>query len=223
MLQSNTLRFLKSLARNNNKPWMDANRAAYETARADFAVFVQQLIDAFGKKEPAIANLLAKDCMFRINRDIRFAKDKAPYKKNFAASINKGGKKGISSAGYYFHVQPGETFIGGGIWMPEPADLKKIRQEIDYNYGDLKKLVSSKDFKKVYGDLDDSPEYKLTRLPKGYEPGNPAEEYIKLKSFIGSRSLTDEQLTDKSLLKTTVGAFEALKPLVDFLNQAMEG
>ena len=223
MLQASTLKFLKGLAKNNNKPWMDANRAAYETARADFAVFVQKLIDQFGKKEPAIATLLAKDCMFRINRDIRFAKDKSPYKKNFAASINKGGKKGISTAGYYFHLEPGETFAGGGIWMPEPADLKKIRQEIDYNFSDLQKIINAKDFKKIYGDLDNNAEYKLSRIPKGYENENPAAEYLKLKSFIGSLAMKDETLTGKDLLKTTVAAFTALKPLIDFLNQSMEG
>jgi uncharacterized protein (TIGR02453 family) len=222
MLKPGTLKFLKALAKNNNKPWMDANRDAYETARADFAAFTQQVIDQFGKKDPTVANLLAKDCMFRINRDIRFSKNKDPYKKNFAASINRGGKKGINTAGYYFHFQPGETFAGGGIWMPEPPNLKKIRQEIDYSLSELQQIVNAKDFKKYYGDLDNSEEYKLTRVPKGYENDNPASEYLKLKSFIGTYYLSDEQLTDKSLVKTTVAAFDALKPLVDFLNQAME-
>ncbi|MET0635598.1 MAG: DUF2461 domain-containing protein [Chitinophagaceae bacterium] len=222
MLNPATIKFLKGLARNNTRAWMEANRSAYETARTDFAIFVQEVIDRFGKKDSTVAGLLAKDCMFRINRDIRFSKNKDPYKKNFAASINKGGKKGLATAGYYFHLQPGETFAGGGIWMPEPVHLKKIRQEIDYNLGDLKKIINAKDFKKIYGDLDHSPEYKLTRLPKGYENDNPAAEYLKLKSFIGSLSISDDQLTEKNLVKTTVAAFEALKPLIDFLNQGLE-
>ncbi|RYY57753.1 MAG: DUF2461 domain-containing protein [Chitinophagaceae bacterium] len=221
MFQPNTIKFLRALAKNNNKPWMDANRGAFETAKADYAGFIQQAIDAFGKKEPKIANLVAKDCMFRINRDIRFAKDKSPYKTNLGASINQGGKKS-PAAGYYFHLQPGQSFTGGGVWMPEPADLKKIRQEIDYNLKEFNSIVTSKSFRKVYGELASGDEYKLSRVPKGYEPDNPGAEYIKLKSFLGTLSLTDAQLTDKSLLKTTVNAFEALKPLVDFLNQAME-
>lgn len=221
MFQPNTVKFLRALAKNNNKPWMDANRDAYESAKADYASFIQQVIDSFGKKEPKIANLLAKDCMFRINRDIRFSKDKSPYKTNFGASINQGGKKSVA-AGYYFHLQPGQSFTGGGVWMPEPGELKKIRQEIDYNFRDFKSILSSAAFKKTYGDLEASPEYKLSRVPKGYETENPAAEYIRLKSFLGTLTLTDAQLTDKSLLKTTVASFQALKPLVDFLNQAIE-
>src|SRR5690242_20492625 len=118
MLQPNTLKFLKDLQKNNNKPWFDAHRKEYDAAKSDFAGFVQKLIDTQAKKDPSIKNLVAKDCMFRINRDVRFSKDKSPYKNNFGASINKGGKQSISSGGYYFHLQPGQAFTGGGLWMP---------------------------------------------------------------------------------------------------------
>jgi uncharacterized protein (TIGR02453 family) len=223
MLQSNTLLFLKSLKKNNNKPWFDVNRPKYESAKADFIQFIQKVIDTHGKKDPLINNLVAKDCLFRINRDVRFAKDKSPYKSHFGASINKGGRQSVSSAGYYFHLQPGQTFIGGGIWMPSPEDLRKVRQEIDYNFADFKKIIGSKKFKSVYGDLSHEAEYKLTRLPKGYEADNPAAEYLKLKSFIASIELKDADLTSKDLVKKTVNAFEALQPVVEFLNQSMEG
>lgn len=222
MLQSSTLNFLQSLKKNNNKPWFEANRKKYEAAKADFAAFVQKVIETHAKKDATIGHLLAKDCMFRINRDVRFAKDKSPYKSNFGASINKGGKQSISSAGYYFHCQPGQSFAGGGIWMPQPGDLKKVRQEIDYNFADFMKIIGSKKFKAVYGDLSHDAEYKLVRIPKGYEADNEAAEYLKLKSYIATLYIKDADLTAKDLVKKTVTAFEALQPLVEFINQSIE-
>jgi uncharacterized protein (TIGR02453 family) len=221
MLQSSTLKFLKDLKKNNNKPWFDANRKRYEEAKADFANFVQQVIDAHSKKDKTISALKAKDCMFRINRDVRFSKDKSPYKTNFGASINKGGKKAFSTAGYYFHLEPGQCFVGGGIYQPMPDELKKVRQEIDYNFKDFKKIIQSKKFKLLYGDLSKSPEYTLSRVPKGYEADNPAAEYLKLKSYIAFVSFSDKDLTSNTLVKKTAAAFETLQPLLNFINESL--
>jgi len=209
------------LKKNNNKPWFDAHRKVYEAAKADFSGFIQKVIDLHGKKDPGIKNLLAKDCLFRINRDIRFSKDKSPYKTNFGASINKGGKSAWNSAGYYFHLEPGGCFAGGGLYQPPPEDLRKVRQEIDYNFGAFKKIIGSKKFKSVYGDLDRSAEFLLTRLPKGYEPGNPAGDYLRLKSFIAMINMPDADLTSPALVKKTVAAYEALQPLITFINEAL--
>ncbi len=221
MLHPSTIKFLKDLKKNNNKPWFDANRKRYEAAKTDFAGFIQKVIDQLGKKDKTIKDLVAKDCMFRINRDVRFSKDKSPYKSNFGASINKGGRKGWNSAGYYFQVQPGRNFAGGGIWMPEPNELKKVRQEIDYNFADFKKIIGAKKFKSVYGDLDRSAEFLLSRVPKGYEPGNPAADYLKLKSFVAISFFTDADLVSKDLVKKTVAAFEALQPVIVFINESL--
>jgi len=221
MLQSSTIKFLKDLRKNNNKPWFEKNRKVYEAAKADFAGFIQKVIDQHAKNDPSIKNLVAKDCMFRINRDVRFSKDKSPYKTNFGASINKGGKKAWNFAGYYFQVQPGRNFAGGGIWMPEPNELKKVRQEIDYNFAGFKKIIGSKKFKSIYGDLDRSAEFLLSRVPKGYEPGNPAADYLKLKSFVAISFFSDADLVSKNLVKKTVAAFEALQPLIEFINESV--
>ncbi len=221
MLQPSTIKFLKELKNNNNKPWFDKNRKVYESAKADFAAFIQAVIDLHSKKDPSIKNLLAKDCMFRINRDIRFSKDKSPYKSNFGASINKGGRKAMNSAGYYFHLEPGNCFAGGGIYMPMPDELKNIRQEIDYNFADFKKIINSKKFKAVYSGLDKSAEFTLSRVPKGYLPDNPAAEYLKLKSYIAMIKIKDTDLTSKTLAIKTVAAFESLQPLVEFINEAI--
>src|SRR5690606_37986107 len=128
-----TIKFLKDLKKNNNKHWLDAHRKHYDAARKNFEEFLQQLIDKHALQDPTIKEQVAKQCMFRINRDIRFSKDKTPYKTHFAASINMGGKKSVFG-GYYVHVEPGGSFVGGGVWMPQPPELKKIRQEIDYCY-----------------------------------------------------------------------------------------
>ena len=221
MLSLPTIKFLKELKKNNNKAWFDKNRNRYESAKADFANFIQAVIDLHSKKDATIKNLVAKDCMFRINRDIRFAKDKSPYKSNFGASINKGGRKAENSAGYYFHLEPGGSFAGGGIWMPMPAELKKVRQEIDYNFADFKKIIGSKKFKGVYGDLSKSAEYTLTRVPKGYEPNNPAAVYLKMKSYVAMIRLPDTDLVSPGLVKKTAMAFEALQPVIEFINQSM--
>ncbi len=222
MLQSSTLKFLKDLKRNNNKPWFDANRKRYEAARKDFENFIQQVIDRFSKKDKTLAGIQAKSCLFRINRDIRFSKDKSPYKTNFGASISKGGRKAVDAAGYYFHLEPGQLFLGGGLYQPVPDALNKVRQEVDYCFKEFKSIIHSRKFKSVYGELDSSPEFLLSRVPRGYEADNPAAEYLKLKSYLAITDLGDKEITSKNLLNKTISSFEALKPLIDFLNRALQ-
>ena len=138
------------------------------------------------------------------------------------ASINSGGKKSFT-AGYYFHFEPGgNSFVGGGLYMAEPDKLKKVRQEIDYNWTEFHKILSNKKFKTQYNDLDKSEGMTLKREPKGYEKDNPAIEYIKLKSWIAIAPITDKELTDQSLVKNISNAFDALQPLIIFLNRALE-
>lgn len=223
MLQTSTLQFLKQLAKNNNKEWFDANRKKYEAAKEDHIQSVQKILNEFSKADTSLSSLAAKDCLFRINRDIRFSKDKSPYKTNFGAYINANGKKSMN-AGYYLHIQPGESFVGGGLYQPDAAALKKVRQEIDYNFDELKSIVGNKKFKAVYTKgISKDQDLSLSRPPKGYDENNPAIEYIKLKSFIAMAPLTDAQLTDKKFVATVVKAFEALHPVILFLNKALEG
>ena len=219
MLQQSTLKFIKDLKKNNNKPWFDANRKKYEGAKADFVGFVENLIAAISKFDPAVSSLKAKECIFRINRDIRFSKDKSPYKTNMGTYINPGGKK-VNTPGYYFHCEPGQNFAAGGLYIPESAVLAKVRQEIDYNFDEWKSIISNKTFKKYFPKVDGIE--VLSRPPKGYSDDNPAIEFLKMKSFIVSRPLTDAQLTDKNLIKEVSKTFETMKPMIDFLNNAMD-
>lgn len=220
MLQTSTLRFLKSLKKNNNKPWFESNKTSYLSAKEDIDQFVQKVIDGFGKTDRDIVLLRPKDCTFRIYRDVRFSKNKTPYKSNMGAYFNKGGKKAFT-AGYYFHCEPGSNRLGGGMWMPNPPELNKIRQEIDYNFDEWKKIISRPAFKKLFPDGVDGLE-TLSRPPKGYDENNPAIEYLKMKNFVVMRTLTDAELISKTLTKQVLKTFETMKPFIDFFNRAID-
>ena len=220
MLQTTTLTFLKELSKNNNKVWFDANRDKYAAAKEDFEVVVTDIIKGLAKADPAYADLKAKDCIFRIFRDVRFGKDKTPYKPNFGAAFSKTGRKG-GGAGYYLHIEPGgKCFAGGGLWQPEPDTLKKIRQEIDYNFKDFSAIINNKKFKKVFPKIEGE---QLKKLPAGYTEDNPAIEYLKMKSYIaGHKAISDADLTAKTIVKDVVAVFTTLQPFIDFLNRGVE-
>ncbi|HNE94122.1 MAG TPA: DUF2461 domain-containing protein [Chitinophagaceae bacterium] len=221
MLQKNTLQFLSSLKNNNNKIWFDANRGWYDETKADFINLNEAIIKKLKKKDTTLEPLIAKNCIFRINRDVRFSPNKTPYKTNMGASINKGGKK-IANAGYYLHIEPGASFLAGGIWMPKTIELKKIRQEIDYNFLEFNKIVASQKIIQQFGGIDKSKEYVLTRPPKGYDIDNPAIEYLKFKSYIVSKNILDEELLKENCIQNIVSNFETITPLIYFINKAIE-
>ena len=220
MLQSHTLKFLKDLKKNNNKLWFDAHRKQYAEAKNDFENFIQSVLDKHSRNDSDLKELTAKKCLFRINRDVRFSKDKSPYKTNFGASMDKGGKKS-GLAGYYFHLEPGKSFIGGGIWMPQPDALKKVRQEIDYCFDEFKKIIASKKFKTVYGELYKGEGVQLSKVPQGFEKDNPAADYLKFKSWLVLTDISDQVITSKDLLKTTTDTFFVLQPFIKFLNRPL--
>lgn len=192
----------------------------YDAAKEDIYAFVDSIIAATSKFDKSIIGLKAKDCVFRINRDIRFSKDKSPYKTNMGAYISAGGKKTLS-AGYYFHCEPGKSMAAGGLYMPMAPQLSRVRQEIDYNLDEWKKIVESKSFKKYFEKGVDGIEI-LSRPPKGYDDKNPALSYLKMKSFIASRSFSDEELQNKSAANEIAKSFAAIKPMLDFLNRSLE-
>jgi len=222
MIHSSTVSFLKELKRNNNKTWFDNHKAKFLSAKNDFENFVQEIIKVISAFDNDIKDLQAKNCTFRINRDIRFSKDKTPYKTNMGASFNRGGKKSIFG-GYYFHLEPGrKSFVGGGLWMPDPIALKKLRQEIDYCFPEFQKIISNPSFKKQYNNLEMNEGQMLVNVPKGYDKENPAASFLKLKSFVATKNISDTLLTNSGLLKETAKAFEALMPLVKFMNRSLE-
>jgi uncharacterized protein (TIGR02453 family) len=215
-----TLQFLKKLKSNNNRDWFEANRESYEQAKAEFESFVNTLLVGVKKFDTGIdPALMAKQCMFRINRDVRFSKDKSPYKTNMGASIAPGGRKS-TIAGYYLHIEPGNSFLAGGVYMPEPPQLQAIRQEIDYNGEPLVKLLKSAAFKKYFKGLDE--EGKLARAPKGYGEDHPLIDVLKNKHFIVSHALTDAQVTDAKAVNYVVSGMKAMHPFLEYLRITSE-
>jgi uncharacterized protein (TIGR02453 family) len=219
MIEKSTLDFLLKLSKNNSKEWFDKNRPTYELAKANFKNFVDEVLVATVKFDPAIQQLEAKNCIFRINRDVRFSKNKAPYKNNMGASISPGGKKS-SAAGYYIQLQPGNSFIAGGMWLPEAPLIQAIRQEIDYNAAEFKKIITAKEFKKQFGAL--SEEDKLKTVPKGYDKTHPEIELLKHKSYIVVHSLTDSEVTANDFVKQCSAVMKAMHPMNLFLRRACD-
>ncbi len=220
MIEKSTLDFLKTVKKNNNREWFDKNKEKYLAAKQNIDVMTHALIKSFSGFDKKLVGLKAKDCVFRIYRDVRFSKNKDPYKSNMGCAISPGGRK-AEEAGFYIHIEPGKSFLAGGRWMPSSDHLKKIRQEIDYNGKQLHKILSDKNFKKYFGKMDESDEYKLSRPPKGYDKEHPDVELLKLSSYIVWHEYNDKDLTSKSFLKKIMKGAKIMKPFLDFLNTAV--
>jgi uncharacterized protein (TIGR02453 family) len=214
-----TLQFLKHIKTNNNKEWFDANKHKYLQAKEEHEVLVEKIVKEIAKFDKAISpDMKAKECTFRIYKDVRFSKDKTPYKTNFGASFNPGGKKS-TTPGYYLHLEPGGSFIAGGYYMPEAEHLSAIRQEIDYNSKDFLKILNAASFKTYYKGLDEMDTLKTA--PKGYEKDHPMLKFLKQKHFIVSHALTDKQAASPDLTKEVAKACKAMQPFIDFLRNAV--
>jgi uncharacterized protein (TIGR02453 family) len=219
MLQPATVNFLSSLAANNFKPWFDENREYYQAAKADFETLVNNLLTKLSALEPSFSQQQAKDCVFRIFRDVRFGKDKTPYKANFGAFLSKGGRK-FAGAGYYLHVEPGgKSFAGGGLWMPESEYLKAIRQEIDYNFDEFVSIINQPTFTKFFSKIEGE---KVKTTPAGYSIDNPAIEYLKMKSFVVTTPIGDSLLISSQFEKNVCDVFSSMKSFVDFINRGVD-
>jgi len=211
--------FLKNVARNNNREWFEKNKPKYLLVKQAYEDFVTAFLIELRKFEDGLDDVNPKKLPMRIYRDVRFSKDKRPYKNNLVGGFSPNGKL-AQEPGYYLHIQPGdESFLAGGMYVPEPENLAKIRQEIDYSSERFLKIVEDKKFKKLFPALDDFD--KLKTMPKGYPKDHPQIEYLKHKSFIVSRSFTDAEVKDKNFLKKLVETAKTIKPLNDFMKDAI--
>lgn len=219
-----TLRFFRGLARNNNKPWFEANRPAYENdVRAPMRDLVEEMDVRFARFAPEICGDL-KRSMFRINRDIRFSKDKSPYKTNAGcwffhrATTGKVGSEGNEgSAGFYFHLEPGKSFVGGGLWHPPRPQLNKLRAAMADKPDAFIRMTRA--LPRRFGGLDD--EDALKRMPRGYSEDHPAAQWLRYQSFVTGRPIPDAQVTSAKLAATLEREYEAMLPLVRWLNGAL--
>ncbi len=213
-----SLSFIADLQKNNNREWFQANRKRYDEARGEFVAFIELLISRIAGFDPDLGPVNAKNTIFRINRDIRFTKDKSPYKTNFGAFMKKGGKKS-PYAGYYFHIEPGGSFAAGGIYHPENDVLKKVRSEIFENPEEFLQIVMEKSFREYLGEFYD---HQLKTAPQGYPKDFEHMDLLKYKSYIVSRGFDDALVTGEGLLEETLKAFRMMHPLIRFINYALE-
>jgi uncharacterized protein (TIGR02453 family) len=219
MIEPQTLDFLKELVENNNREWFQANKEKYDKARENVIELAAAVIGKLHKVDPTVsADLDPKKCVMRIYRDIRFSKNKTPYKNNFAISLPTLGSK-LGGVEYYLQIQPGKSFIAGGYWMPEAEHLKAIRQEIDYNAADLKKVIDDKEFVSLFGEFRKQDQLKTT--PKGYDADNENIDLLRLKSFIVVHQLKDKEVTGAKAADEIVDMCSRIYPLNVFLKNAI--
>lgn len=212
------LQFLAALAQNNHKEWMDTNKKWYLETKEEFLEDVGVILKELTELEPELSAFKPKDCVFRQNRDVRFSANKDPYKTNFGAYFSPGGKKS-PGPGYYLQIQPGNSFLAGGIWMPEADTLKKIRKEIDYSGAELEQIENEPEFKKLFNQIEGE---KLKTSPREYEADHPYIEYLKLKSFTVSHPISDKAVESGAFVSFALDGFRKMKPFNDFLRQAID-
>jgi len=212
------LDFLKDLEENNSREWFDQNRDRYDATRQKFLVVAEQLIHVIRQFDDEIPVLNPKDCVFRIFRDVRFSKDKLPFKSNYGCFIARGGKKS-GFAGYYFHLQPGECFLSGGIYMPLPEYLQAIRQEIFYHPKNYMDIIENQEFKSTY-----TLEYsnKLKTAPKGYPKDWEHLDLIKNRNYAFGHRIEENQLYASDFIEEANRLFKIIYPLNRYLNKAVD-
>lgn len=210
--------FLKAIAKNNNREWFEKNKPKYLDSKKHFEDFLEVLHKELLTFDESLAGINPRKQAFRIYRDVRFSKDKRPYKVNMGAGFSAHGKM-EQEPGYYIHIEPGKSFVAGGIYMPDAERLSKIRQEIDYNAGDFVKILKDKKFKKLFPSLDDFDSLKTA--PKGYPKDHPHIDLLKNKSFVVSHRFTDADVISKTFVKKVAAACKTLKPLNDFMAEAI--
>jgi uncharacterized protein (TIGR02453 family) len=216
MLQ--VIQFLQELSENNNRQWFQNNKKRFDESREKVIFLTEVLINEIRKFDSDIPLLEPKDCLFRIFRDVRFSNDKRPYKTNFGSFIAKGGRKSMH-AGYYFHIEPNGSFVGGGIYMPAAEPLKAIREYIAENGEEFLSIINNKSFKKVYPEMMDD---RLKTVPKGFSPDHEYIDLLRYKSFAFSSQLSKSQILADTYIEHLVQSFKTLQPVNRFLNEALE-
>ena len=220
MINKELIRFFDELKENNNREWFQENKPRYDLLKKDFDQFVSKMIASVSTIDKDISYLEPKDCVFRIYRDTRFSKDKMPYKNNTGAFMVKGGKSS-GNAGYYLHIEPGASFLAGGVYMPFPDVLKKIRTSVYDNIDEFLDIVNNSKFLKHFGKIDD--EAKLKTPPKGFPKDFEHVEYLKFKNYTVSKALSPQMLHSNKLMDEITEVFGVLMPLNRFLNSAIAG
>ena len=211
------LAFLRQLSENNDRDWMAVHKKEFEEAKQVFNVLVDELIQGICQFDGTLAGQKARDCVFRLHRDTRFSHDKRPYKTNFGAAMAEGGRKSGNPL-YYIHIEPGKSFVAGGVYMPDADRLAKIRQEIDYNAEGLIQVVGAPGFQEHFGRLSGE---SLKRAPKGYPADHPHVEWLKMKSYLVSSPVDDADFRQETFTRDLLKRFRMMYPLKQYLTTAI--
>lgn len=218
MITKEVFDFLKELKENNTRDWFTANKKTYEKQKKTVESFITKLIDGVHSFDNEIIGISYKDCMFRINRDVRFSSDKSPYKTNFGGFIAKGGRNAMN-AGYYLHIEPGSSFIGGGIYMPPADKLKLVRNEIYFNADEFKTIINEKNFIRYFKEIWD--DAKLKNAPKDFPKDFPDINLLKFKNYTVIHNIDDKQLLEPDFYQYIIETFKAMYPLNHFINRGI--
>ncbi len=209
------LSFFSVLAQNNNRDWFQSHKSEYEKIKNYLIYLAAGLIEGITHFDKEIGDLRPSDCLYRIHRDIRFKADKSPYKTFTGVYVVKGGKKS-PYAGYYLHIEPGNCFVGGGLYAPEKQILKSARMEIFYNYPVFKAILKESDFAKYFGGLSEMG--KLSRPPRGFPSNFEGIEFLKHKHFVVASPYDETLAGTARLIDYSIDIFRAMKPFIDFFN-----
>jgi len=212
--------FLKDLKENNSKEWFEKNKTNYELVKKTYYELTEAILTTMKKHDASLEGVEVKNCVFRINKDVRFSKDKSPYKTSLGIILTPFGKK-MQLAGYYIHLEDGQCFLGGGLYMPPNEMVKKIRHEIIMFPDDFLEIVRNKNFVKTYNDLDKNPSFMLLKPPKGIDICNPVADYTLLKSFTTSKYFRNEDLDNDNFVSKCVSELINLKDFIHFLNRGL--
>jgi uncharacterized protein (TIGR02453 family) len=212
-----TLNFLSTLEINNNREWFNENKQLYLDAKANVENVVNEIISEVAEFDSSVERLEAKNCIFRIYKDTRFSKDKTPYKNNLGASLVEKGPKTLNHAGYYIHLEPGKSFLAGGVYMTEPKNLKAIRTAISSDSEIFLKILNKKSFK----DILELQGTKLVKVPQGFDKEDPMGDYLKFKQFTVFHPLSDADVLDQDFVMNTVKVLKEIYPFNRFLNEAI--
>ena len=207
--------FLKLLKKNNDRDWFNANKDRYLKELNSIELLADELLEELNKHD-VIETPSGKKSLHRIYRDVRFSKEKTPYKTNWSGSFRRAGKQ--RRGGYYFHIEPGNSFIAGGFWGPNPEDLKRIREEISYDPEPLRKIVKNKNFINMFGNLQGD---QIKTTPKNFDPNDPAIDFLRFKQFLCIRIFTDKDVLNENFSKEILKTFLALRPFFDYMSEAL--
>lgn len=215
VIKKQSLDFLKSLSKNNNRDWFNAHKDQYIEAHNNIIAFADALLAEMNKHDK-IENPSGKKSLFRIYRDVRFSKDKSPYHTYWNGGFKRATKK--LRGGYYFHIEPGNSYFAGGFWGPEPQDIKRIREDIDLNYTDWKKLLANKTLVKTFGKMRGE---QLSSAPRGYDKNHPAIDLLRYKQFLFKHTFTDKEVLSPDFLKNANNTFKSLRPFFDYMSEVL--